>query len=53
LLDEMSESLPKELDFLVEAKNNEKCLDNFRKLSPHIAEFYRQPWILSQHPFHP
>ncbi|KAF2581771.1 hypothetical protein F2Q68_00001727 [Brassica cretica] len=50
LLDEMSESLPKELDFLVEAKNSEKCLDNFRKMSPHIAEYVYAPavyWNLS------
>ncbi|CAH8313128.1 unnamed protein product [Eruca vesicaria subsp. sativa] len=50
LLDEMSESLPKELDFLVEAKNSEKCLDNFRKLSPHIAQYVYAPtvyWNLS------
>ncbi|EOA26863.1 hypothetical protein CARUB_v10022955mg [Capsella rubella] len=45
LLDEMSESLPKELDFMVEAKNSEKCLDNFRKLSPHIAEYVYAPTI--------
>ncbi|KAI3994389.1 hypothetical protein MKX01_012646 [Papaver californicum] len=32
LVDEMRESLPKELDFLVEAKNSEKCLDNFRRV---------------------
>ncbi|XP_010517404.1 PREDICTED: putative ABC1 protein At2g40090 [Camelina sativa] len=45
LLDEMTESLPKELDFMVEAKNSEKCLDNFRKLSPHIAEYVYAPTI--------
>ncbi|KAE7996615.1 hypothetical protein FH972_001324 [Carpinus fangiana] len=45
LLDEMSESLPKELNFLVEAKNSEKCLDNFRKLSPHIAEYVYVPMV--------
>ena len=39
-----------ELDFLVEAKNSEKCLENFRKLSPHIAEYVYAPkvhWNLS------
>lgn len=34
-----------ELDFLVEAKNSEKCLDNFRKLSPHLAEYVYAPTI--------
>uniref|UniRef100_A0A2P2L455 Putative ABC1 protein At2g40090 n=2 Tax=Rhizophora mucronata TaxID=61149 RepID=A0A2P2L455_RHIMU len=46
----MSESLPKELDFLVEAKNSEKCVDNFRKLSPHISDYVYAPkvhWNLS------
>uniref|UniRef100_A0A7N0TH43 ABC1 atypical kinase-like domain-containing protein n=2 Tax=Kalanchoe fedtschenkoi TaxID=63787 RepID=A0A7N0TH43_KALFE len=50
LVDEMAESLPKELDFMVEAKNSEKCLDNFRKLSPHIAQYVYAPrvhWNLS------
>ncbi|KAG6765440.1 hypothetical protein POTOM_029482 [Populus tomentosa] len=59
LIDEIRESLPKattaivaiqELDFLVEAKNSEKCLENFRKLSPHIAEYVYAPkvhWNLS------
>lgn len=39
-----------ELDFLVEAKNSEKCLDNFRKLSPHLADYVYAPrvyWNLS------
>jgi aarF domain-containing kinase len=39
-----------ELNFLVEAKNSEKCLENFRKLSPHIAEYVYAPkvhWNLS------
>lgn len=39
-----------ELDFLVEAKNSEKCLDNFRKKSPHIADYVYAPkvyWNLS------
>ncbi|KAJ6322640.1 hypothetical protein OIU77_012475 [Salix suchowensis] len=39
-----------ELDFLVEAKNSEKCLENFRKLSPHIAGYVYAPkvhWNLS------
>lgn len=39
-----------ELDFLVEAKNSEKCLDNFQKLSPHIADYIYAPkvhWNLS------
>ncbi|KAK4798060.1 hypothetical protein SAY86_030386 [Trapa natans] len=50
LVDEMRESLPKELDFLEEAKNGEKCIYNFRKLSPHIAEAVYAPkvhWNLS------
>lgn len=35
---------------MVEAKNSEKCLENFRKLSPHIAEYVYAPkvhWNLS------
>ncbi|KAK6156128.1 hypothetical protein DH2020_010376 [Rehmannia glutinosa] len=50
LVDEMRESLPKELDFLIEAKNNIKCMDNFRRLSPHISEYVYAPkihWNLS------
>ncbi|KAJ8764173.1 hypothetical protein K2173_005093 [Erythroxylum novogranatense] len=50
LVDEMSESIPKELDFLIEARNSEKCLENFWKLSPHIAEYVYAPrvhWNLS------
>ncbi|KAF3433445.1 hypothetical protein FNV43_RR24547 [Rhamnella rubrinervis] len=50
LVDEIAESLPKELDFLVEAKNSEKCLYNFRKLSPRIADYIYAPkvhWNLS------
>ncbi|CAM8913585.1 hypothetical protein QQ045_031157 [Rhodiola kirilowii] len=50
LVDEMAESLPKELDFMLEAKNSERCLDNFRKLSPHIAQYVYAPrvhWNLS------
>ncbi|KAK7379366.1 hypothetical protein VNO80_04824 [Phaseolus coccineus] len=50
LIDEISESLPKELDFLTEAKNSERCLDNFHKLSPHIANYVYAPkvyWNLS------
>ncbi|XP_050250767.1 putative ABC1 protein At2g40090 isoform X2 [Quercus robur] len=50
LVDEMRESVPKELDFLVEAQNSEKCLDNFRKQSPHIADYVYAPkvyWNLS------
>ncbi|PIA59399.1 hypothetical protein AQUCO_00400344v1 [Aquilegia coerulea] len=50
LLDEMRESLPKELDFLLEAKNSEKCLENFRRLSPHLAAYVYAPrvyWGLS------
>lgn len=45
LIEEMQESLPKELDFLVEAKNSEKCVDNFRKLSPHIAHYVYAPMV--------
>ncbi|KAJ0661645.1 putative UbiB domain, protein kinase-like domain superfamily [Helianthus annuus] len=37
LVDEVHDSLPKELDFLNEANNSIKCMDNFRRLSPHIA----------------
>ena len=35
---------------MVEAKNSEKCLDNFLKLSPHIAPYIYAPkvhWSLS------
>ncbi|GAB2299544.1 hypothetical protein Dimus_033610 [Dionaea muscipula] len=50
LVDEIRESLPKELDFLLEAKNGEKCMKNFQKLSPHIAQSVYAPvvyWSLS------
>ncbi|XP_022743588.1 putative ABC1 protein At2g40090 isoform X1 [Durio zibethinus] len=50
LVAEIRESLPKELDFLIEAKNSVKCLENFRKLSPHIADCVYAPkvyWSLS------
>ncbi|CAN1174803.1 Putative ABC1 protein At2g40090 [Linum perenne] len=50
LVDEMSESLPKELDFLIEAKNSERCLENFWRFSPHIAASVYAPkvyWNLS------
>ncbi|GJN23649.1 hypothetical protein PR202_gb11314 [Eleusine coracana subsp. coracana] len=50
LVDEVRESAPKELDFLNEAKNSEKCLVNFRRLSPHIAGCIYAPkvyWTLS------
>ncbi|KAL9254112.1 putative ABC1 protein [Drosera capensis] len=50
LVDEIRESLPKELDFLVEAQNGEKRMANFRKLSPHIAHSVYAPvvyWNLS------
>lgn len=39
-----------ELDFLTEAKNSERCLENFRKFSPHIANYVYAPkvyWTLS------
>ena len=39
-----------ELDFLNEAKNSIKCMDNFRRLSPHIADYVYAPkvyWNLS------
>lgn len=39
-----------ELDFLSEAKNSEKCLDNFKRLSPHLADSVYAPkihWNLS------
>ncbi|GAB4831940.1 hypothetical protein Ancab_005955 [Ancistrocladus abbreviatus] len=45
LVDEVHENLPKELDFLVEAKNSEKCLDNFKKLSPWIADSVYAPMV--------
>lgn len=45
LIDEMHESLPKELDFLVEAKNSEKCLENFRRQSPHLAYSVYAPMV--------
>lgn len=35
---------------MVEAQNSEKCLDNFRKQSPHIADYVYAPkvyWNLS------
>ncbi|KAH7689697.1 Cadmium-transporting ATPase protein [Dioscorea alata] len=50
LVDEIRESVPKELDFLCEAKNSIQCLDNFRRMSPHIAEYIYAPkvyWDLS------
>ncbi|KAA8539582.1 hypothetical protein F0562_026274 [Nyssa sinensis] len=50
LVDEIRESIPKELDFMVEARNSVKCMDNFRKLSPHIADYVYAPkvhWNLS------
>lgn len=45
LVDEIRENAPKELDFLCEARNCEKCLDNFRSLSPHIADFIYAPKV--------
>ncbi|KAG8390107.1 hypothetical protein BUALT_Bualt01G0049200 [Buddleja alternifolia] len=45
LVDEVRDSLPKELDFLIEAKNSIKCMDNFRRFSPHIAEYVYAPTI--------
>ncbi|KAK9189516.1 hypothetical protein WN943_018114 [Citrus x changshan-huyou] len=45
LVAEMRESLPKELDFLLEAKNSEKVLENFWKLSPHIANYIYAPKV--------
>ncbi|XP_076929349.1 putative ABC1 protein At2g40090 [Bidens hawaiensis] len=50
LVDEVQETSPKELNFLIEAENNVKCMDNFRRLSPHIAEYVYAPtiyWSLS------
>ncbi|KAJ9553300.1 hypothetical protein OSB04_017345 [Centaurea solstitialis] len=50
LVDEVRETSPKELDFLNEAKNSVKCMDNFRRLSPHIADYVYAPtvyWSLS------
>ncbi|KAK8938143.1 putative ABC1 protein [Platanthera guangdongensis] len=34
---------PEELDFLLEARNSEKCLDNFKMFSPHIADCIYAP----------
>ncbi|OUZ99089.1 UbiB domain [Macleaya cordata] len=45
LVDEMRDSLPKELNFLFEAKNSEKCLDNFRRLSPHLSDYVYAPRV--------
>ncbi|KAM0949984.1 putative ABC-type Cd(2+) transporter [Dioscorea sansibarensis] len=45
LVDEIRESVPKELDFLCEAKNSIKCLDNFRRMSPHIADYIYAPMV--------
>ncbi|KAK6933016.1 ABC1 atypical kinase-like domain [Dillenia turbinata] len=42
--------LDEELDFLIEAKNSEKCLENFQRLSPHVAGYVYAPrvyWNLS------
>ncbi|KAL5991454.1 hypothetical protein ACLOJK_012363 [Asimina triloba] len=39
-----------ELDFLCEAKNSERCMDNFKRLSPHLADYVYAPkvyWNLS------
>ncbi|KAI3817804.1 hypothetical protein L1987_11602 [Smallanthus sonchifolius] len=48
LVDEVRETSPKELDFLIEAENNVKCMDNFRRLSPHIADYVLQEFGLTQ-----
>ncbi|XP_041994777.1 putative ABC1 protein At2g40090 [Salvia splendens] len=45
LVDEMRESLPKELDFSNEAKNSIKCMENFRRFSPLIAEYVYAPKV--------
>ncbi|XP_021769177.1 putative ABC1 protein At2g40090 [Chenopodium quinoa] len=45
LVAEVRESLPKELDFLVEAQNSKKCLHNFQKLSPHISDSIYVPLV--------
>ncbi|XP_028557114.1 putative ABC1 protein At2g40090 isoform X5 [Dendrobium catenatum] len=45
LVDEIRESSPKELDFLFEARNSEKCLENFKRLSPHIADCIYVPKV--------
>ncbi|XP_021732460.1 putative ABC1 protein At2g40090 [Chenopodium quinoa] len=45
LVAEVRESLPKELDFLVEAQNSQKCLHNFQKLSPHISDSIYVPLV--------
>ncbi|KAH9329900.1 hypothetical protein KI387_002008, partial [Taxus chinensis] len=50
LIDEVRENLPKELDFINEAKNSEQCLYNFNRLSPHLAPYIYIPkvyWNLS------
>lgn len=50
LIAEVQDSLPKELDFIHEAKNGERCMNNFRTLSPHLARWIYVPkvyWDLS------
>ncbi|XP_021727577.1 putative ABC1 protein At2g40090 [Chenopodium quinoa] len=45
LVAEVRESLPKELNFLVEAQNSQRCLHNFQKLSPHISDSIYVPLV--------
>ncbi|EFJ11901.1 hypothetical protein SELMODRAFT_125297 [Selaginella moellendorffii] len=45
LLDEVKESLPKELDFNNEIENARMCMDNFKKLSPRIVPFISVPEV--------
>lgn len=45
LVAEMKESLPNELDFMKEGKNSERCVENFARMSPHIAPYITVPQI--------
>ncbi|KAI5083093.1 hypothetical protein GOP47_0002836 [Adiantum capillus-veneris] len=45
LIAEVQDSLPKELDFLLEAKNSEHCMNNFRTLSPHLVRWIYVPKV--------
>ncbi|KAH7278749.1 hypothetical protein KP509_38G054700 [Ceratopteris richardii] len=50
LVAEVQESLPKELDFSLEAKNGERCIKNFKTLSPGLERSIYVPkvyWDLS------
>lgn len=45
LVAEMRESLPNELDFMKEGKNSERCVENFARMSPHIAPYIAVPQV--------